>query len=364
MNIKIGENLKRLRRGRDMTQEELAASLGVSSKTVSKWERGDGYPDMTIMPTIAIFFGVTVDELIGMDALRSDEAVTALLSTVNDNSHFGRIAENIELLRQGVRDFPNNFEVWYRLAGSLTFLYNTDDSDPDAKRKNTLEAVEIYERILDRCTTSWIRNRVTSALAYAYDYLGERAKAVAIAEGLPFLWDSKLILPDFMEDGDEKRRIVQNHLLNTADALDWQFMHLIFLEWDNPEAVITLCERKIASFRNIFDDGETLDLAVNMCDTYQWLAVAHAKLGDRDAALSALEQCVPYAHEYDHQPETHVYASPPLRGFVFNRSSAGKDYTEPLSVRQAGYFETIPVFEQFRDDPRFKAVTERMRGGE
>ncbi|MDR0861606.1 MAG: helix-turn-helix domain-containing protein [Oscillospiraceae bacterium] len=361
MDIKIGENLKRLRRARDLTQEELAASIGVTPQAISKWENGLGYPDMTSMPTIAIFFDVTVDEIMGMDALRSDDAVSALLDTVNENSHFGRIAENIELLRQGVRDYPHNFEVWLRLASSLTFLYNTDDSDPEAKRKNTLEAVAIYERILERCTTSWLRNRSSSALAYAYDYLGEREKAVAIASALPFLWDSKLILPDFMEDGDEKRRTIQNQLLHTVDAVDMQFMRLIFLEWDEPELVIDLCERKLANLRNIFDDGEMLQLAVGMCDTYQWLAVAHAKLGERDAALFALEQCVPYAYEYDHQPETHVYTSPALRGSTFSRSNSGKDYTESWSARQAGYFMTIPVFEQLRDEPRFRAVVAQMQ---
>lgn len=59
MKISIGDNLKRLCKGQNITQEELAASLGISFQAVSKWERGDTYPDITMLPALANFFSVT-----------------------------------------------------------------------------------------------------------------------------------------------------------------------------------------------------------------------------------------------------------------------------------------------------------------
>ena len=50
MNLRIGENIRRLRRERNLTQEEVAAHLGISFQSVSKWERCDGYPDITMLP--------------------------------------------------------------------------------------------------------------------------------------------------------------------------------------------------------------------------------------------------------------------------------------------------------------------------
>ena len=64
MNLQIGEKIRLLRRERGYTQEEMAAHLGISYQAISKWERGDGYPDITMLPALARYFSVTVDELI------------------------------------------------------------------------------------------------------------------------------------------------------------------------------------------------------------------------------------------------------------------------------------------------------------
>ena len=62
-NISIGLNIARLRRQRGMTQTDLASYLYVSNKTVSKWERGLGFPEITQLPSIARLLGTTVDHL-------------------------------------------------------------------------------------------------------------------------------------------------------------------------------------------------------------------------------------------------------------------------------------------------------------
>jgi transcriptional regulator with XRE-family HTH domain len=67
MNLKITENLKRLRKERKLTQEDLAKFIGVSFQVISKWECGDSYPDITVLPVLAKFFNLTVDELLGAE---------------------------------------------------------------------------------------------------------------------------------------------------------------------------------------------------------------------------------------------------------------------------------------------------------
>jgi len=61
MNLKIGENIKRLRLSQNITQEKLASYLNVSCAAVSKWESGDTYPDITLLFPLAYFFKVSID---------------------------------------------------------------------------------------------------------------------------------------------------------------------------------------------------------------------------------------------------------------------------------------------------------------
>ena len=63
--IRINEQIAFLRRGKGITEEALAKHLNVTNQTVSKWEAGQCYPDIQLLPEIADFFGVSLDELLG-----------------------------------------------------------------------------------------------------------------------------------------------------------------------------------------------------------------------------------------------------------------------------------------------------------
>ena len=61
----IAENLALFRKLSGLTQTELAEAIGYSNKSVSKWERGDGLPDILMLITLSEIYGITVSELIG-----------------------------------------------------------------------------------------------------------------------------------------------------------------------------------------------------------------------------------------------------------------------------------------------------------
>ncbi len=63
MEIPLGQNIRRLRIEKNMTQRELAYHLHVSAQAVSKWERNCAYPDLALLLPIARLFSVSIDEL-------------------------------------------------------------------------------------------------------------------------------------------------------------------------------------------------------------------------------------------------------------------------------------------------------------
>ncbi len=75
MTIYLGENIKRLRREKEITQETLADFLGVTFQSVSNWERGESYPDITMLPEIAGFFKVSIEELLGVNRAENEAEI-------------------------------------------------------------------------------------------------------------------------------------------------------------------------------------------------------------------------------------------------------------------------------------------------
>lgn len=117
MELHFGENIKRMRREKNLTQEALANALGVTAQSVSKWECAYGYPDITWLPGIANFFGVTVDALLSNDAA-SREAEFARFEEQYRTYAEGS-EEKIAFIREYCRRYPDEPVYAYYLSGVL-----------------------------------------------------------------------------------------------------------------------------------------------------------------------------------------------------------------------------------------------------
>lgn len=88
MKLSIGEKIALLRKERNITQTELAEYLFLAPQTVSRWEVGNGTPETTLLPKIAAFFGVSIDELFGVTNLERAENLVCKYSVLRDESSF------------------------------------------------------------------------------------------------------------------------------------------------------------------------------------------------------------------------------------------------------------------------------------
>lgn len=201
MTLYIGENLKKQRKLRELTQEQLADILGVSFQAVSKWERGEVYPDIELLPTIAEYFGITTDELMGMDVIRDSSEADKILNTVRENSGAGKIEENLKILEEAVKRFPNNFRLLAGYASDLTFVNRDTKGEP--YRQNNLKAISIAERILAECTDPEIRGGIQGDLCYFYERSGQHDKAIEAADKLSGVWSSREMVKMALLKGDE-----------------------------------------------------------------------------------------------------------------------------------------------------------------
>jgi transcriptional regulator with XRE-family HTH domain len=78
MEMKLSNNIVQKRREKDITQNELAEYLGVSKAAVSKWENKQSYPDIFLLPKLATYFNVSVDDLLGYSPQLTRDAIVKL----------------------------------------------------------------------------------------------------------------------------------------------------------------------------------------------------------------------------------------------------------------------------------------------
>lgn len=112
MNQTIGEKIAALRKAKNITQTQLAEYLFLVPQTISKWEVGNGTPDVALLPKIADFFGVSMDELFGRSPLDRAKDLVMRYSVLRDDASFQEAMECLKqrlqtvdsLLKNGVGD--------------------------------------------------------------------------------------------------------------------------------------------------------------------------------------------------------------------------------------------------------------------
>lgn len=218
MKLVIGENIRRLRRERDLTQEEVAAHLGISFQSISKWERGDGYPDITILPSLANYFGITVDELIGMEENAKSEQYDEINRLWKENNLNDLHHDNVILMRNSLKMFPNNDLLLVQLSTSLEKLARTmeEGHSMEEKAKYLRESIAVQEQILRFGEDSEVRSATLFNICFAYWKCGEYEKALEQARKLPNFYKTRENALVYFLQGDEKHAVAKEALTPLA----------------------------------------------------------------------------------------------------------------------------------------------------
>lgn len=237
MQLNLGEKIRFLRRRDSRTQEDLAGALGVTSQAVSRWESGGSYPDINLIPSIANYFGITIDALFGYENQR-EQKIEQLVSQIHEMKRQNRgidvnIDDCISLARNALVEFPGNDKLMLSLASVLYAAgyvrygechlidgdgYNIYDTEMHKTYKEWLEAVPLYEKVLENLPNGTLRNLAIDELSQLYLNLGEHEKGMALAESAPNLWNCREFLRVYACDGKQCVKAHSETLLTSLRA--------------------------------------------------------------------------------------------------------------------------------------------------
>jgi len=342
MELNIGTSIRRLRQEKNVTQEELANAIGVTAQAVSRWERAEGYPDITLMPEIARYFGVSLDAVYGLDAGEEKKKIRSLISRVR-GSFPDEDSETI--LREGLEKYPGSFALMAELADVLT-----------GKRNGIEEAIRLYEDILDRCTDQEVRNQAYTGICRAYDRAGRHKEAVRAAEKLPDLTQTSADLLSRILTGEKLAEHVQRSLSSAVSMMYGWIRRMANTDGCCGEERIRLYE-KILELHRFLTDDETHPILIR--SEMLWLDIAGEKiaLGDHAGGLDALNRAADCLIRYAEIPENEIGSADALlqnrvKFTVQNRGISKSD----TAARWSG----DPRFEPIRDTDEFRAILAKL----
>ena len=340
MELNIGTSIRRLRQEKNVTQEELAVAVGVTAQAVSRWERAEGYPDITLMPKIARYFGVSLDAVYGLDAGQEKKEIRSLISRVR-GSFPDEDTETI--LREGLEKYPGSFALMAELADVLT-------------GKSIEEALRLYEDILDRCTDQEVRNQAYTGICRAYDRAGRHKEAVRAAEKLPDLIQTSADLLSRILTGEKLTEHVQRSLSSAVSMMGGWIRRMANTDGVCGEERIRLYEKILELYRFLTDD-ETHPILIR--SEMLWLDIAGEKiaLGDHAGGLDALNRAADCLIRYTEIPKNEIGTADALlqnrvKFTVQNRGISKSD----TAARWSG----DPRFEPIRDTDEFRAILAKL----
>lgn len=180
MAMKIGEKIKELRKAKNISQEVLAGALGVTFQAVSKWETGMTTPDVSLIPPLASFFGVSIDELFDYHVWENEKAVDEICSRAYKCRYIDPI-EAEKILREGLKQFPANENLLTVLVYTLWALPGRDS-----------DLISVCNTLIDCATNEGVKCDVLRFLAMAYHRSGKPELVKPVLEQIPEFYFTKM----------------------------------------------------------------------------------------------------------------------------------------------------------------------------
>ena len=377
--IGLGDRIRQLRQRDGRTQEALANGLGVSPQAVSRWEKGICYPDMEAIPSIAGFFGVSIDEPFGYDNGRSKKA-DALAGKIREmtrrnNGKDVNISECIALAREALIEFPGNEKLMLALASALYTAgyvrygehhmdgedgYSVYDTERHKKYAEWREAVGLYEKLLPSLPDGEMRQTAAGELSQLYQNTGEHEKALLLAESAPDVTACRAFLRIKAFSGKEEvtacGEALSEMLLRSTELIQ----RIVFTDRQMPPRIAAeMLNNAVLMFDLVYTDNcfgknnAWLACLYMLRSYYLWLAE------DRDAAFEALDRALICADGYDRLRESspEFFPAPLLRHVRIHAETMPEHSAFKAELPEVWPWWSVPernrVKAEMRKDPRW-----------
>ena len=299
MNVlNLSQNIVRLRRERKITQEELADFIGVTKASVSKWENQQSMPDIMLLPLLASFFGVTVDELMGYEPQMSKEQIRKCYSDLTSNFVHLPFAEAMEQVREVVRHYYSCYPLLVQICVLYLNHFMLAEHE-EQQRELLLEAVKLCDRVLEQCTDMSLCSDAIGLKAMLMLQLGQTEEVIEMLEPVTdpnhiSEQNDMVLIQAYQMAGRQEMAGSYNQIrlyLNLTNMISHAIYALSVYLKD-----LARCREMVRRTKGIIELFHIEELNPNLAaQFYYQTAVAFASNGETEEAMEALksfEHCI------------------------------------------------------------------------
>ncbi|MBQ6996259.1 MAG: helix-turn-helix transcriptional regulator [Lachnospiraceae bacterium] len=349
MKFNFGENIKRLRVTKGFTQEKVAELLDISKQSVSRWENNTTYPDISFLPTLASFYCVTVDSLLGVD-YETNKKTLEEYSLKRDEAHrLGDVQGAYELSQKMYAIFPNEKLI---ILNIMSDSYLMGFQDINGKRKYYLEmSISISKRFLELTDVIDEKCHCIKNIATCYKLLENQEKAVEWTKRLPSLWNGVESTSISVMEGREKIDSIQGSL----NAVLHLIHRLIYVYAQNTDLTrerrIEILEKLPKIFDVVFENGDYGFYNVFLSRVY--VEIARNCQFDSRKGKDALKKAAICAETYDNLGKSlHtslLFQEQEILPDKFAKANSNSQRENVLELIMHEDFEYLRDFEGFQD---------------
>lgn len=236
--INIAGTIIKKRREKGMTQEDLANYIGVSKASVSKWETGLSYPDITFLPQLATLFNISIDELMGYEPQMSKEDIRKLYIRLSADFASKPFEEVLDVCRDIAKKYFSCFPLLFQI-GALLINNSMESGDREKTLSVISEAKELFIRVKTESEDTELAQLALNMEAFCALMIGNPNEVIELLEGTnhKIISNETLLASAYQMVGNPKeaRFILQvaiyQHMTNLFGALT----DYLLLCTDNPE---------------------------------------------------------------------------------------------------------------------------------
>ncbi len=363
--INIAQVIHAKRKELRLTQDDIAAYIGVSKASVSKWETGQSYPDITFLPKLATFFQISIDELMGYQPQMTNEEIRKVYHRLSENFVRQPFVEVMEQCRATIREYYSCFPLLFQM-GCLLVNHSMLAGGNEKAQEILQEARELFIRVRSESRDVELVREARNMEAFCLLSLGCPEEVVTMLDGADRLripQETLLSLAYRMLGRvKEAEAVCQTGIYQYLTALLNLMTHYQESRVEN-RAVFDEIHRRIAALAEAFR-VEKLHPAL-LFPYYLSAAQGYMALDDSGKACAYLEQYTELVVTVDWPLSLHGDEFfDTLDDWLNNRMILGEAMPRDGQLIRRSMVEAVadnPAFAALHGNPAFQRIVERLR---